>query len=263
MPASADVHEDPLPLAPVTRCRLPVLAALGFATFVTVTGCAQQREPGYYDPPPASTVTDAQYMGAGADYRPVVRAPSQLQIDLKPSTPSQQQRAAQQQARAQQEGHTSEDGQAIPAADLQGDDKPANPAPAPAPQSKLVPQPQTYMGTLPCFAAGMNCVAQRITLTLAPNGRWRGRSAYLDNAPDAGKPVAEQGCWEASDEKPPRVFLTGTDGASRAEFVLAANNVLRLRAISGVTPNLNYTLTRQPDLDPIDELSKQPPPKCQ
>jgi hypothetical protein len=207
-------------------------------------------------------------MGAGAEYRNVVRAPSQLQIDLKPSTPSQQQRAAQQQAQAQQEGRVAEDGQAIPASDTQVADASAKQAPAPVPapangsQSKLVPQPQTFMGTLPCFGAGMNCEAQRITLTLAPNGRWRGRSAYLDGTPAKGKPVAEQGCWDATDEKPPRVFLTATDGSPRAEFIVSANNVLLLRAIAGVTPNLRYTLTRQPDLDPIDEMAKQTPPKC-
>lgn len=264
MPASADVREDPLPPAPLAGSRLSFAAAVVLAT-ITITGCAAQKTPGYYDSPPASSLTDAQYMGVGADYRNVVRAPSQLQIDLKPSTPSQQQRAAQQQAQAQQEGHVAEDGQPIPATDTQVADASAAQAPAPAPapsgsQSKLVPQPQTFMGTLPCFAAAMNCEAQRITLTLAPNGRWRGRSAYLDGT--KGKPVAEQGCWDASDEKPPRVFLTGSDGAPRAEFIVAANNVLRLRSIAGVTPNLNYTLTRQPDLDPIDEMAKQKPPTC-
>jgi hypothetical protein len=118
------------------------------------------------------------------------------------------------------------------------------------------------MGTLPCFASGMQCDAQRITLTLAPNGRWRGRSAYLDNAPGHEKPIAEQGCWQVTDEKPPRVFLVGRDNNVRAEFIVAANNVLRLRAVAGVTPNLNYTLTRQPDMDPINELAKQTPPMC-
>ena len=32
--------------------------------------------------------------------------------------------------------------------------------------------------------------------------------------------------------------------------------MLRVRSIAGQTPNLNYNLTRQPDLDPIDELAK-------
>nr|WP_156414427.1 copper resistance protein NlpE N-terminal domain-containing protein [Bordetella sp. N] len=235
-------------------------SVIALAILGPLTGCAQQREPGYYDPPPASTLGDAQYNAAGAGNRTVFRAPSQLQIDLKPSTPSQQQQAAAQQQRAVQEGRTAEDGQAPPVA-IAAADAPA-PAPAASQTSKLVPQPQTYMGTLPCFAAGLNCEAQRITLTLAPNGRWRGRSAYLEGSNNKEKAVSEQGCWDSTDEKPPRVFLTGADGNSRAEFVVAANNVLRLRSLAGVQPNLNYTLTRQPDLDPIDELAKQTPPKC-
>jgi hypothetical protein len=239
---------------------------VALAGAASITGCAEQKQAGYYDPPRASTVNDAQIMGTGADYRSVVRAPSQLQIDLKSPTPNQQQQLDAQRARAVQEGHTAEDGQPVPppavaAADTAGTAPQASPAPNAA-ERGLVPQPQTYMGTLPCFAAGMECEAQRITLTLAPNGRWRGRSAYLDSASGRDKPIAEQGCWQVTDEKPPRIFLIGPDNNTRAEFVLAANNVLRLRAIAGVTPNLNYTLTRQPDLDPINELAKQTPPKC-
>ncbi|CAM3592423.1 Lipoprotein [Bordetella sputigena] len=253
---------------PSRRLRSAAVLAAILAGAAGVAGCAEQRQAGYYDPPRASTITDAQIMGTGADYRPVVRAPSQLQIDLKAPTPSQQQQQEAQRARAIQEGNTTEDGQPMPPTSTASADTgtgAATPAPAPSPSAaerSLVPQPQTYMGTLPCFAAGMECEAQRITLTLAPNGRWRGRSAYLDNASSREKPIAEQGCWQVTDEKPPRVFLIGPDNTTRAEFVVAANNVLRLRAIAGVTPNLNYTLTRQPDLDPINELAKQTPPKC-
>jgi hypothetical protein len=274
MPAFPAAAEDPAPIAsiapsspylPYARHARLVAFAVTLTGAVLLAGCAEQKQAGYYDPPRGSTVTDAEYMGTGAGYRQVVRAPSQLQIDLKAPTPTQQQQLDAQRARAVQEGQTAEDGQPIPppataAADTSADAVAATPARAS--ERGLVPQPQTYMGTLPCFVAGMRCEAQRITLTLAPNGRWRGRSAYLDNAPQQDKPTAEQGCWEATDEKPPRVFLTGADGNTRAEFVVAANNVLRLRAIAGVTPNLNYTLTRQPDLDPIDELAKQTPPRC-
>ena len=57
--------------------------------------------------------------------------------------------------------------------------RPAVPASTPsAAAHSLVPQPQTYMGTLPCFSPAMRCTAQRVTLTLAPNGRWRGRVAW-------------------------------------------------------------------------------------
>ncbi|ARP83765.1 hypothetical protein CAL12_25125 [Bordetella genomosp. 8] len=265
MPALPAIEERPVHSLPKRRLRSAAVLAVILAGSAGVAGCAEQRQAGYYDPPRPSTVNDAQILGTGADYRPVVRAPSQLQIDLKAPTPSQQQQQEAQRARAIQEGNTSEDGQPVPPVGTASAD--ASPAPAPAPtpsaaERNLVPQPQTYMGTLPCFAAGMECEAQRITLTLAPNGRWRGRSTYLDNTPSRDKPIAEQGCWQVTDEKPPRVFLIGPDNNTRAEFVVAANNVLRLRAIAGVTPNLNYTLTRQPDLDPINELAKQTPPKC-
>ena len=70
--------------------------------------------------------------------------------------------------------------------------------------------------------------------------------------------MVEQGCWNATDERPSRVILLDGKGNVRAEFAAAANNVLRVRSIAGQTPNLNYNLTRQPDLDPIDELARPP-----
>jgi hypothetical protein len=259
--------EPPVPPVSAARIRFVAVLALTLSGAAALVGCAEQKQAGYYDPPRGSTINDAQIMGTGADYRPVVRAPSQLQIDLKAPTPTQQQQLDAQRARAVQEGRTTEDGQPVPPPAVASADTRTDTAPAPtsnpsAAERSLVPQPQTYMGTLPCFAAGMECQAQRITLTLAPNGRWRGRSAYLDNTPGSDKPMAEQGCWQVTEEKPPRVFLIGADNNTRAEFVVAANNVLRLRAIAGVTPNLNYTLTRQPDMDPINELARQTPPKC-
>jgi hypothetical protein len=248
----------------VTRSRkLSVMGLLLAGTALGVAGCAQQKTEGYYDPPVESTVTDAQYQGSGAAYRSVIRAPSQVQIALKPDARKPQNQAQQ----AAASGQTTEDGQAVPE-DAGGGGATAAAAasaPAPAPNAaahSLVPQPQTYMGTLPCFSPAMQCTAQRVTLTLAPNGRWRGRTAYLDDDPKKGSPVAEQGCWDATDERPPRVILMDGQGNVRVEFLVAANNVLRVRSIGGKTPNLNYNLTRQPDLDPIDELAKASAPKC-
>ncbi|EHK64710.1 copper resistance protein NlpE N-terminal domain-containing protein [Achromobacter arsenitoxydans] len=251
----------------VSRSRkLSVMGLLLAGTVIGVSGCAKQKTEGYYDLPAESTVTDAQYQGSGAGYRSVIRAPSQVQIELKRDAPRTQNQASQ----ANPAGQTTEDGQAVP----EGVDSsaggsspaavaPAVPASAPSAAShSLVPQPQTYMGTLPCFSPAMQCTAQRVTLTLAPNGRWRGRTAYLDNDPQKGPPVAEQGCWDATDERPPRVILMDGQGNVRVEFLVAANNVLRVRSIGGQTPNLNYNLTRQPDLDPIDELAKAASPKC-
>ncbi|MFD4841144.1 hypothetical protein ACFWP0_26820 [Achromobacter sp. NPDC058515] len=249
----------------VTRSRkFSIMGVLLAGTAIGAAGCAQQKTEGYYDPPVESTVTDAQYQGSGAGYRSVIRAPSQVQIALKPDARKQQNQANQ----ANPAGQTTEDGQAVPEGVPSGSassSAAAAPAAAPAPNAasqSLVPQPQTYMGTLPCFSPAMQCTAQRVTLTLAPNGRWRGRTAYLDDDPKKGPPVAEQGCWDATDERPPRVILMDGQGNVRVEFLVAANNVLRVRSIGGQTPNLNYNLTRQPDLDPIDELAKAGAPKC-
>ncbi|MCZ8440702.1 copper resistance protein NlpE N-terminal domain-containing protein [Achromobacter xylosoxidans] len=250
----------------LTRPRkLSIMGLLLAGTALGAAGCAQQRTEGYYDPPVESTVTDAQYQGSGAGYRTVLRAPSQVQIALKPD----QKKTPSQTAAAAQGAATTEDGQAVPeGADSGSGSSGAAPAPV-APASaqsaaanSLVPQPQTYMGTLPCFSPAMQCTAQRVTLTLAPNGRWRGRTAYLENDPKKAAPVAEQGCWDATDERPPRVILLDGQGNVRVEFVVAANNVLRVRSVAGQTPNLNYNLTRQPDLDPIDELAKAKAPQC-
>ncbi|MFY3171581.1 copper resistance protein NlpE N-terminal domain-containing protein [Achromobacter xylosoxidans] len=250
----------------LTRPRkLSIMGLLLAGTALGAAGCAQQRTEGYYDPPVESTVTDAQYQGSGAGYRTVLRAPSQVQIALKPD----QKKTQSQTAAAAQGAATTEDGQAVPeGADSGSGSSGAAPAPV-APASaqsaaanSLVPQPQTYMGTLPCFSPAMQCTAQRVTLTLAPNGRWRGRTAYLENDPKKAAPVVEQGCWDATDERPPRVILLDGQGNVRVEFVVAANNVLRVRSVAGQTPNLNYNLTRQPDLDPIDELAKAKAPQC-
>lgn len=250
----------------LTRPRkLSIMGLLLAGTALGAAGCAQQRTEGYYDPPVESTVTDAQYQGSGAGYRTVLRAPSQVQIALKPD----QKKTPSQAAAAAQGAATTEDGQAVPEGADSGSGSsgtaPAPVAPASAQSAaanSLVPQPQTYMGTLPCFSPAMQCTAQRVTLTLAPNGRWRGRTAYLENDPKKAAPVVEQGCWDATDERPPRVILLDGQGNVRVEFVVAANNVLRVRSVAGQTPNLNYNLTRQPDLDPIDELAKAKAPQC-
>lgn len=222
-------------------------ALLGFA--VIGAGCAKQQTSGYYDPPGESTITDAQSQGAGAGYRQILRAPSQLQIELKPDAPIKP-----------RPGEPLDDAKSTIASDNTTSPLPTVNARTSA--QNLVPQAQTYMGTLPCFAPGLNCDVQRITLTLAPNGRWRGRSATLDTEPQTTKSYVEQGCWDATDERPSRVRLMDISGNLRAEFVVTAHNVLRVRSVGGHSATLNYTLTRQPDLDAIDELSQQTIPNC-
>ncbi len=125
-----------------------------------------------------------------------------------------------------------------------------------------MPEPQTFSGTLPCFHPEMKCSAQRITLSLAPNGRWRARAAYLDQNSQNGSVQLDQGCWRGALMSPPRVILLNVQGDTRAEMALTSSNNLRLISLNGENPNLTYTLTRQPDLDVISELDKKPAPNC-
>lgn len=236
-----------------SRRRPLSLIVLALAGAVLITGCAKQRTEGYYNPPRASSSSDAWNQAQGSDYLPLVQAPSQLQIELKAPPPGQARKsdptaeqAAQKQAVA--------DARAEASAEAAGSTSAAAHA--------LVPQAQTYTGTLPCMTPSTQCAAQRITLTLAPNGRWRSRSANIDSAGTQGTPFAQQGCWDATAERPPRVLLADAAGNQRIELIVSANNVLRVGSVLGVTPNLNYSLKRQPDLDPIDELSKEAAPKC-
>lgn len=219
------------------------VAALGLA------GCSQQRQAGYYAPPAESTITDAQDQAQDARNRSLVRAPSQLQIDLRRDAP-----AARNGVSALQ---TPPEAQAT----ASSQPVPVEAGAAPAPLSRVIPQPQTYLGTLPCFHPGMQCTAQRITVTLAPNHRWRARAAYLDESHQDGSALVDQGCWRELAERPPRILLVERNGNVRADLLLAANT-LRVLAVNGQAPNLAYSLTRQPDLDAIDELSGEPAPNC-
>jgi len=241
----------PAPLSFRPARRAGVLAALVLAG---AAGCAQQREEGYYAPPRESTVTDAQSQAQQSRSMSLVRAPSQLQIGLKPDARGQ---ARQPDAAAALESPPqAQDEPRATAQAQQG--QAAQPA---APLSTLIPQAQTYLGTLPCFNPGMQCTAQRITVTLAPNHRWRARSAYLDQSRASGSPMTDQGCWREIPDHPPRILVLEGNGNVRADLALVGN-ALRVLAVNGQSPNLSYSLTRQPDLDPIDELAKEALPDC-
>lgn len=231
---------------------------------VVLAGCAQMQQqmqqPGYYNPPPASSTTDAIEHAEGPYGTQTMRAPSQIQIGLKnrsADTPPTQ-------AAATASGQTTATGAAA-ASGASG--APANAPGAAAPstdtlQASLFPEPLTFAGTLPCFHPEMKCSAQRITITLAPNGRWRARAAYLEQSAQSGSALTDQGCWRVVPQAVPRIILLNPAGNVRAELAQTAANVLRLISINGDSVNLTYTLSRQPDLDPIDELNKVKAPNC-
>jgi hypothetical protein len=206
---------------------------------VGLVGCAQMQQAGYYNPPPASTTTDAIAQGDGIYNNQTLRAPSQIQIGLQqPSTANTVVAAA-------------ADTTASSAA-----------APTESVQATLIPEPQSFAGTLPCFHPEMKCSAQRVTITLAPNGRWRARATYLEQNSKNSNVQTEQGCWRASAQAVPRVVLLNGQGNVRAELAMTSGDVLRLISMNGSAANLTYNLARQPDLDSIDELKGKPAPNC-
>jgi len=213
-----------------------------------LTACAQMQQPGYYNLPAASSATDAQAQAEAAYATQAVRPPNQIQIGLNSSVPSQQPATATPSAGVNSVSSAS------------GGNTTAE-APTDGLRSELIPEPQTFAGTLPCFHPEMKCVAQRVTITMAPNGRWRARAAYLGQNNKTSQ-LADQGCWRATAQAVPRIVLLNGQGNVRAELAMTSTNVLRLISINGDMPNLTYTLTRQPDLDPISELNNQTSPNC-
>ncbi len=265
-----------------------ILGCAGLATLLAVAGCAEQmaqmREPGFYDPPPASSTTDAMARANAEHSLGTLRAPNQIQFDLRPNqaqaanapvapiapgvTPATPMRAAPAGQPATPVAIAAGSAGAV------GDAPPQDPgtlaispsaaaANVPSVQSQLIPEAQTFTGTVPCFHSEMRCTAQRITLTLAPNGRWRARAAYLERTNADGGTQIEQGCWRAVMMAQPRIVILTSQGNVRADLsIISAGNALQLGSINGQVPNLVYTLSRQPDMDPIDELNGRPAPSC-
>ncbi len=209
-------------------------------------GCAQTEAPGYFNPPAASTTQDAIRMAEGGVTQRTVHAPAQIQIKLRGEPLPQA-------ADASADGLTEAGKEQL---ERQINEERASPG-------GLFPRPETFFGTLPCFHQDMRCTAQQVTLTVAPNRRWRARVQYLDGQQgSSGQAMTEQGCWRSLAMQPPRVLLMDGEQNIRAEFTVTAYDVLRLRSIDGEAVNLTYTLNRQPDLDPISELDGQPQPNC-
>ena len=275
-------------LAPQALKFRPYLIAL---LAIGLTGCAQMQQAGYYNPPPASTTTDAIAQGDGIYNNQTLRAPSQIQINLQQPSPASRAAATATPAPApsaaaanprpttpgQIAGTNVTSGAPTTAATYDNANAPADAPPSSASvdsasgataapteslQATLIPEPQSFAGTLPCFHPEMKCSAQRVTITLAPNGRWRARAAYLEQSSKNSAVQTDQGCWRASAQAVPRVVLLNNQGNVRAELAMTSGNTLRLISMNGSTANLTYNLSRQPDLDPIDELKGKPAPNC-
>lgn len=204
----------------------PVIAAV-FA--LTLAGCAQQKTAGYYNTPHDNTESDAQSQAQG---RYTARAPSQIQLGFGANQENKQPPTAQAQA----------------AEDL-------------AVKARALSEPKTFLGTVPCLVSNNACSATRVTLTMAPGGQWRSRTVALDG-PDAKNTVVQQGCWDVIGTQPLRILLQMKNDVVKANLTFVNDNVLRINAINEIQPTLEYRLTRQQDIDPIDELASQPALQC-
>ena len=233
------------------------MALLLAGSALGIAGCAQQRTEGYYDPPAESTVTDAQSQGSGAGYRTVLRAPSQVQIALQPDasrkTASQQAQAAQaippRTASPCRRGADS--GAASGVAASGAAPAPAVPASTPSAAAHgLVPQPADLHGHAALLLARHAARARRGTLALARRVTWKAtpsRARRWSNKA-AGTPP--------TNARRAVILLDWTARAACAPNSPPPPTMCCVRSIAGQTPNLNYNLTRQPDLDPIDELAQ-------
>lgn len=202
------------------------------AALLVLAGCAQQQPS--QQRAHESTLTDAQAQAQG---RTTSRAASQLQLGFGEDAPKNQPFTP-----------TSEAEQASKAAI--------------AAQARPIREARTFLGTLPCLLGG-SCEASRTTLTLAPNGQWRGRSQPL-TANGTASASAQQGCWEVIGVEPWRIRLRLADTeSSAASFTFVNDNVLRVNSVNDHQPMLEYHLTRQADIDAINELDSAKPPVCE
>ncbi len=213
-------------LRPVVHTLLLALTALILA------GCAQQRAPDYYDVPHDSTQSDAQMQAHGRDQ---ARAPSQVQLGF---------------------GNSQKAGQNGGVSTASTGTQAATPA-----KTQLLAVAKTFLGTIPCLVNGNACPATRVTLTLAPNGEWRSRTVALGGATTQHS-LAQQGCWHVIGTSPLRILLQLKNHNAKADLSFVNNDQLHINVIDNITPNLDYRLTRQADIDAISELNKDPAMSC-
>lgn len=209
--------------------------ALGAALLaLMLAGCAKQSAPGYYTTEHDSTLSDAQKQAQG---RNTARAPSQIQLGF---------------------------------GDTEQNKKPtAEAAPAEAASTSTMPavrpllEAKTFLGTVPCLTGESACTAARVTLTLAPSGEWRSRTQILGSSTGKTTPELEQGCWSLTGTDPWRILLKSQNKTRTASLTFLNDNVLRINAVNNNKPALDYHLTRQADVDGIDEMGKRAALKCE
>lgn len=209
--------------------RLSTMAAI---SLLALAGCARQQQPGYYEPAKESTLSDARSQANG---RQDTRAPSQLQLGFGNNETEQQPDGTQEQGATETAGQTN--------------------------VIRPLREPKTFLGTLPCNMTLQSCSASRFTLTLAPSGEWRARAQPVDG-PTANKPLLAQGCWKVIGTEPWRIRLQTRDDTTLGALTFEHNNLLRIDRMNSEPARLPFHLTRQADIDGINELSNQPAMNC-
>ncbi len=118
---------------------------------------------------------------------------------------------------------------------------------------------RTFLGTIPCSSTQANCAPIRFTVTFSPNGMWRMRAT--ETPPSSGSAVA-QGCWHQIGSDPTRILLQTTQDTTLADLSFIHDQQLRVNVFNYVSPTLETHLSRQQDIDGIDELQNQTGPSC-
>lgn len=120
-------------------------------------------------------------------------------------------------------------------------------------------EPRTFLGTIPCPNADANCQPIRVSVTFAPAGIWRLRAA---NAQGSGTEHYAQGCWYRIGSEPTRIALVTAQDTIVGDFSFLHDRQLRVNSFNQYQPLLETRLTRQRDIDPVDELDDQAAPQC-
>jgi len=217
-----------------SRSLKPLAAA---ATLAVLAACAQPQESAIrYDTSRENTHLDAETHALG-DRNP--RVASQIQLGFGDT--------GRPQAQAPAAAATTEAGQQQEAA----------PAALPRPLAEA----RSFLGTVPC-PSGMACEASRFVVTLAPSGEWRALITMLVNNQPAHT-LVEQGCWDVIGDSPLRIALMQPQqDTAKAYLTFQNSNTLKVNALNGVQPMLEHRLTRQADIDAIDELNNRPALAC-
>lgn len=137
----------------------------------------------------------------------------------------------------------------------------ANSATSPLEASQLreLFEPRTFLGTVACPSSDNACAPVRFLVTFSPNGMWRARMTPT-NSDQA--PVLSQGCWYQTGTQPSRVILQTQNDTVLADLTFLYDHQLRVNIFNYVKPTLDTHLSRQPEIDSINELANQTGPLC-